>query len=51
MAFFKKCLGTINKCVVCGKQGIFFVANKWFCESCNKNKEKPDKKEEVKKPN
>ena len=46
MAFFKKCLGTINKCSSCGKPGIFLVNGKWFCESCNKEQEKSKKKEE-----
>lgn len=36
MAFIKKCISTVIKCVLCGKPGITQIKEKWFCSDCIK---------------
>ena len=34
MAFIKNCTGTVEKCLGCGKPGVFTVSGKKYCAGC-----------------
>ena len=36
MAFIKRCVSTVKKCVSCCKPGIFLVEGKMYCDECAK---------------
>ena len=34
MAFIKRCVSTIMKCITCGKPALLKQQDDWFCQDC-----------------